>query len=113
MEKINTHASLAREEDLLEMIRTLHAARVESGSGKILDLELLLNQVGGIFKPEDEGLEDDTTLQAALSAQVFKTNYENRGAAMQERPVPKKNSDPRNQQPDPGSVTNSTNLFWT
>ncbi len=55
LEKINAHASFAREEDQLEMIRTLHAARVESGSGKILDLELLLNQVGGIFKPEDEG----------------------------------------------------------
>jgi hypothetical protein len=55
LEKINAHASFAGEEDLLEMIRTLHAARVESGSGKILDLELLLNQVGEIFKPEDEG----------------------------------------------------------
>ncbi len=33
------------------MIRILHAARVQSGNGKMLDLELLLNQVGGIFKP--------------------------------------------------------------
>ncbi len=74
LEKINTHASFAREEDQLKMIQTLHAARVELGSGKILALELLLNQVRGIFKPEDEGLEDDLTLQAALSAQVRKTN---------------------------------------
>ena len=77
----------AREVDLLEMIRTLHAARVESGSGKILDLEILLNQVGGIFKSEDEGLDDDTTLQAALSAQASKPIYENSAAAMQESPV--------------------------
>ena len=59
MEKINAHASFVREEDLLEMIRTLHAARVESGNGKILDLELLLNQVVGIFKPENDCPEDD------------------------------------------------------
>jgi hypothetical protein len=74
LEKINAHASFAREEDWLEMIWTLHAARVESGSGKILDLELLLNQVRGIFKPKDEGQEDYLTLQAALWAQVRKTN---------------------------------------
>ncbi len=82
------------------MIRTLHAARVESGSGKILDLELLLNQAGGKFKPEDDGLEDNITLQAAVLAQVRKTNSENHGAAMQERPVPKKNSDLRSRQPE-------------
>jgi hypothetical protein len=74
---------------------------VESGNGKILGLELLLNQVGGILKPEDDGPEDDITLQAALSAQVRKTNCENRGAAIQERPVPKKNSYPRSQRPEP------------
>jgi hypothetical protein len=83
------------------MIQTLHSVRVESGDGKILDLEILLNQVLGILKPEDEGPDDDTTLQALLSAQVRKTNYENSGAAMQDRPVPKRNSDPRNQQPEP------------
>jgi hypothetical protein len=66
-----------------------------------MDLELLLNQVGGIFKPDEDGQEKDITLQAALSAQVRKTNYENCGAVMQERPVPKKNSDPRNQLPEP------------
>jgi hypothetical protein len=40
LEKIIAHASFAREEDRLEMIRTLHAARVESGNGRVLDLEL-------------------------------------------------------------------------
>ena len=64
-----------------EMIRVLHAARVESENGKILGLELLLNRIGGIFKPDEEAPEDDDTLQAALSAQVRRTNYENCGAA--------------------------------
>ena len=45
LERINAHASFAREEDRLKMIRILHSARVESGGGKILDLEILLNQV--------------------------------------------------------------------
>jgi hypothetical protein len=34
LERINTHASFAREKDQLEMIRTLHSARVESRGGK-------------------------------------------------------------------------------
>ncbi len=38
LEKINTHASIIREEDWLEMIRILHAARVESANGKNLRL---------------------------------------------------------------------------
>jgi hypothetical protein len=46
LEKINLQASFAKEQDQLEMIRILHAARVESGNGKKLDLELLFNQVG-------------------------------------------------------------------
>jgi hypothetical protein len=97
LEKSNAHASFAREQDRLEMIRILHAARVESGNCKVLDLELWLNQVGGIFKPDEDGQEDDVTLQAALTAQVGKTNYENSVAVLQERTVPKKNSDSRNQ----------------
>jgi hypothetical protein len=97
LEKSNSHASFAREQDRLEIILILHAARVKSGNGKMLDLELLLNQVGGIFKPDKEAKEEDCTLQAALSAQVCKPNYENRGAAMQDRTVPKKNSDQRDQ----------------
>jgi hypothetical protein len=72
LEKINSHFSVTREQNWLEIILILHAARVESGNGKVLDLELLLNQVGRIFKPCEEGLEEDVTLQAALSAQVRK-----------------------------------------
>jgi hypothetical protein len=66
VEKINSHVSSTREQDQLETIRVLHAARVESGNGKVLDLELLLNQVGVIFKSNEEGQEEDITLQAAL-----------------------------------------------
>ncbi len=65
LEKINAHASFIKEQDLSKMIRILHAARVKSGNGKVLDLELLLNQVGVIFKPDEEGPEEDVTLQAA------------------------------------------------
>jgi hypothetical protein len=61
LEKINAHGSFAREQDLLEMIQILLAAHVESGNGKVLDLELLLNQVWGIFRPDDGGLEEDIT----------------------------------------------------
>ena len=62
---------------------------MESGNGKILDLGLLLNPIGGIFKPEEEESEDDDSLQAALSAQIRKTNYENLGAAAHARNGPK------------------------
>ncbi len=52
LEKINSQVSFAKEQDRLEMIRKLHAARMESGNGKKLDLELLFNQIRGIFKPD-------------------------------------------------------------
>ncbi len=51
LEKINSHAPSAREQDWLEMIRILDAARVESGNGKMLDLELLLNQFREYLNP--------------------------------------------------------------
>jgi hypothetical protein len=94
LEKINSHASFAREQDRLEIFRILHAARVESGNGKKLDLEVLFNQVGGIFKPDEEATEEDGTLQAARSAQVRKPNCENLRAAAQNHTIPRKNSDP-------------------
>ena len=77
------------------MIRILHAARVEAGEGKDLDLELLLNQIGEIFKPNEEATETDESLQAALSAQVHKSKNENRGAAAYDRNVPKKKQETR------------------
>ena len=76
LEKINSQAVFAREQDRLEMIRILHAARVEAGDGKDLDMEILLNLIGGILKPDEEAAGDEESLQAALSAQVRKSNYE-------------------------------------
>ena len=42
LEKINSQAVFAREHERLEMIRVLHAARVEAGNGKDLDMEIRL-----------------------------------------------------------------------
>ena len=95
MEKINSQAVFGREQDRLEMIRVLHASRVEAGNGKDLDMEILLNQVGGIFKPEEEAASNEESLQAALSANVRRPNYENRGMAAQDRKGPKKIPDNR------------------
>ena len=58
-------------------------------------MEIILNHIGGIFKPEEEAAGDEESLQAALSAQVWKSNYENRGMAEQDRKGPKKNPDAR------------------
>ena len=46
LEKIKSQAVFGREQDRLEMIRVLHAARVEAGNGKDLDMEILLNKSG-------------------------------------------------------------------
>ena len=93
LEKINSQAVFAREHERLEMIRVLHAARVEAGNGKDSDMEILLNQVGGIFKAEEEAASNEDSLQAALSANVQRQNYANRGMAVQDRKGPKKNPD--------------------
>ncbi len=62
-----------REQHQLEMIRMSHAEHIEAGKGKVLGLELLLNQIGGIFKP-DEMTEEANTIQAVLSAQSCKSH---------------------------------------
>ena len=77
------------------MIRVLHAARVGAGNGKDLDMEIHLNQVGRIFKAEEEAASNEDSLQAALSPNVRRPNYENRGMAAQDRKGPKKNPDNR------------------
>ena len=93
LERINSQTVFAHEHERLEMIRILHAARVEAGNGKDLDIEILLNQVGGIFKPEEETPDNEDSLQAALSANVQRQSFANRGAAVQDRRGPKKNPD--------------------
>ena len=101
LEKINSQAVFGREQDRLEMIRILHAARVDAGNGRDLDMDILLNQVGGIFKPEEEAASNGESLQAALSANVQRSNFANRGMAAQDRKgqVPKKNPDNRSPKP--------------
>ena len=112
LEKINAQAVFAREQDILEMIRVLHSACVESGNGKILDLELLLDQIGGIFKPNEEAPEDDDSLQAALSAQVRKTNYENRGTAAYDCNMPKKKQESRSLKPEYSDISKLTQVVF-
>ncbi len=106
----NSQASFAKEQDRLKMMRILHVANVESGNGKKLDLELLFNQIGGIFKLDEEAPEEDASLQAALLAQVCKANYENRGAAAQDLTNPKKNQDSRSPRSGPPDISKLTQL---
>ena len=68
---------------------------MEAGNGKDLDMEILLNQVGGIFKAEEETANNEDSLQAALSANVQRQNYANRGRAAQDQRGPKKSPDQR------------------
>ena len=67
------------------MIRVLHAARVEAGNGKDLDMEILLNQVGRIFNAEDEAASNEDSLQAARSANVQRQIFANRCMTVQDR----------------------------
>ena len=90
------------------MIRVLHTARAESGNGKTLDLELWLNQIGGIFKQDEEAPEDDDSLQAALSAKICKKNYENRGTAAYARNGLKKNQELRSPKPESSVISKLT-----
>ncbi len=67
------------------MIRNFACCTCGIQNGKKLDLELLFNQIGGIFKPGEAAQEENCSFQAALSAKDRKTNSENRGAAVQDR----------------------------
>ena len=57
------------------MMWILNYERVEYSKGKALELELLLNRIGSVFKPVEEETPDEESLQAALSAQVRKNEY--------------------------------------
>ncbi len=67
------------------------------GSGRRKDFRplIIVQSNRGIFKPDEEAPEDDGSLQAALSAQVRKTDYKNRGTAVQDRAWPNKNQESR------------------
>ena len=51
-----SQAPFANHQERFEMMRILNDERVEYSKGKALDLELLLNRIGNVFKP----IEDDT-----------------------------------------------------
>ena len=68
LDKINSQAIFGREQDRLEMIRVLHAARVEAGNGKGLDMDVILNLIGGIFEPEEEAAGDEESLRGSISS---------------------------------------------
>ena len=67
--------------------------RVEYSKGKVLDLELLLNRIGSVFKPIEEETPEEESLQAALSAQVRKNEY--KGVQGKDRVGPKQNQNPK------------------
>ena len=57
------------------MIWILNEERVEYSKGQLLDLVLLLNRICSIFKPIEEEAQEDESLQAALTAQIRKSEY--------------------------------------
>jgi hypothetical protein len=91
LEKSNSQTTFAREQDMLEMTRILHTIRVEACHDKTLILELLFNQIGGIFKRDEEAPKEDDKLQAALSTQVCKVIIGHRSALANDRTdIPRK-----------------------
>ncbi len=61
LEQDLSQSPFARDQDQFEM----NEERVEHSKGKSLDLELLLNRIGSIFKPIEEEAPDDETLQSS------------------------------------------------
>ena len=75
------------------MMRILNDKRVEYSKGKVLELELLLNRIGIVFKPVEDDTPEEESLQAALSAQVRKNEY--KGTQGKDRGGPKQSRNPR------------------
>ena len=75
LEQDLSQSPFARDQDWFEMMRILNEERVEYSKGKSLDLELSLNRIGSIFKPIEKEAQEDETLQAALTAQISKSEY--------------------------------------
>jgi hypothetical protein len=76
LERDLSQSPFDRDQDRFEMIRILNEERVEYGKGKQPDLEQLLNKIGCIFKPIEEEAPEDENLQAALTAQIRKSEYQ-------------------------------------
>ena len=50
----------------------MNEERVEYSKGKLPDLEQLLNKIWSIFKLIEDEVQEDETLQAAVTAQIQK-----------------------------------------
>ena len=88
-----SQATFAKEQERFEMMRILNDERVEYSKGKVLELELLLNRIGSVFKPVEDDTPEEESLQAALSAQVRKNEY--KGMQGKDRGGPKQNTNPK------------------
>ena len=88
-----SQSPFAKEQERFEMMRILNDERVEYSKGKVLDLELLLNRIGSVFKPIEDETPEEESLQAALSAQVRKNEY--KGVQGKDRVGPKQNQNPK------------------
>ena len=75
------------------MMRILNDERVEYSNGKVLELELLPNIIGSVFKPVEDDTPEKESLQVALSAQVRKNEY--KGMQGKDQGGPKQNTNPR------------------
>ena len=60
----------AEMQESFEMMRILNEER--DSKGKKLDIELLINIIGSVFKPIEDETPEDESLQAALTTQVRK-----------------------------------------
>ena len=67
-----SQAPFAKEQERFEMMRILNDECVEYSKWKVLDLKVLLNRIGSVFKPIEDDTPEEESLQAALSAQVRK-----------------------------------------
>jgi hypothetical protein len=94
LERDLSQSPFARDQGLFEMIRILNEERVEYSKGKQPNLEQLLNKIRSIFKLiEEEALEDEA-LQAALTAQIRKSEYQGTQAKNLTSPKHVQNSRP-------------------
>jgi hypothetical protein len=94
LERDLSQSPFDRDQDRFEMIRILNEERVEYSKGKQPDLEQLLNKIGSIFKPIEEEAPEDENLQAALTAQIRKSEYQGTQAKNRTGPKHVQNSRP-------------------
>jgi hypothetical protein len=95
LEQDLSQSPFARDQDRFEMMRILNEERIEYSKWKSLDLELLLNRIGSIFKPIEEEAPEHESLQTALTAQIHKSKYKGTQAKNSSGPKQVQNSRPK------------------